>query len=138
MEGLYNYSPWSFGLFIFMVDSSDGIKPGTMLLLCTVYVCVRELLVPICELTYQRNMFIEPTGPFGFKNSCSREADQDFARIGRLAALIILNTGLPVPIFGLPLAEFIILGAVRSELVPDDFPPGPAKEMAKKVSVYWD
>ena len=70
---------------------------------------------------------------YGFKTNQSYVIDRDYLRLGRLAAMIIMNTGLPVPIFSKPLAEYVVLGNVVSDLETDDFPPGHNREIANQV-----
>ena len=51
--------------------------------------------------------------------------------------MIIINTGMAVPMFSRLMAEFIVLGKVISSPTAEDSPPGPCREMAERVGISW-
>ena len=70
----------------------------------------------------------------GFVTDATAARNLDYMRIGRLVAIIIINTGMSVPVCSRPIAEFLLLGCVSAVTV-DDFPAGADKDTAKQVCV---
>ena len=70
-------------------------------------------------------------GNYGFTKTATLLENGDYARIVCLVAMLIMNTGMPVPILSLPVAEFVIMGKIETSVTHEQFPPGQNREMAE-------
>ena len=80
-------------------------------------------------------VFSNSIGNYGFTKILKFLQDNDYVRIGRLVSMLVMNTGMPVPVLSRPVAEFVILGRVDTRVRSDHFPPGRDRAMTEKVQI---
>ena len=60
---------------------------------------------------------------YGFKPSQELLDTWEYARGGRMAAILIINTTMPMKILPPPLAELLVTGKLQSPVTANDFDP---------------